>query len=177
MISLLVARGLVGVVNSERPALATNRRVYRPLGLSSRSGLSVPSLLLGSSSSPKIASLALSSSPLSSSRSLSGSLSSSRPSGASSSLLGTAPSSIPDVLGGGASSVLGGTSGSTRPAPVPRPVAAASISGRPSTLPVADSSLLGALAARPSLGAVAPSTGSAVVLVDVVAGERSAKSL
>src|SRR5215217_5913463 len=97
-----------------------------------RSGLSLPSLLLGSSSSPKIASLALSNSPLSSSRSLWGSLTSSPPSGespsllggtspvtapslgedtlsalggASSSLLGRVPSSIPDVLGGGASSI------------------------------------------------------------------------
>src|SRR5215216_2470322 len=144
-----------------------------------RSGLSLPSLLLGSSSSPKIASLALSNSPLSSSRSLWGSLTSSPPSGespsllgetpppgtspvtapslgedtlsalggASSSLLGRVPSSIPDVLGGGASSipsrprdgsVLGDTSGSTRPAPPPKPgsVGPTSMSARPSPLPM-----------------------------------------
>src|SRR5215212_4733908 len=148
-----------------------------------RSALSVPSLLLlGSSSPPKIASLALSISPLSSSRSPSGSLlAPSLPGGASSSvlgktspagtssvtapspggtlpvlggassLLGRAPSSIPDILGGGTSSVVGGTSGSTRcPAPpIPGSLAAASISGRPRTLPVV-SSLIGAPAARPT---------------------------
>src|SRR5215212_7560485 len=110
-----------------------------------RSALSAPSLLLlGSSSPPKIASLALSISPLSSSRSPSGSLlAPSLPGGASSSvlgktspgtssvtapspggtlpvlggassLLGRVPSSIPDVLGGRTSSVVGGTSGSNR---------------------------------------------------------------
>jgi hypothetical protein len=150
-----------------------------------RSGRSVPSLLLGSSS-PKITSLALSSSPLSSSRCSSSSLTSSRPSGLSSSVLGkpyppgtspvaapslggdsslpgTAPSSSPDVLGGGASSipsrarggsVLGEKPASARLAsPIPGSVAAASIPGRPSTPPVAVSSLLGAPAARPSIGA------------------------
>src|SRR5215217_2892316 len=112
-----------GAESLAAPPPASNRRLYRPLGLSSRSALSVPSLLLGSSSSPIIASLALSISPLSSSRSLSGCLvPSSRPSGAGSSLLGgTSPGStsslggIPSVLGG-ASSALGGTTPSSTPA-------------------------------------------------------------
>src|SRR5215217_2247425 len=102
-----------GAESLAAPPPAFNRRVYRPLGLSSRPALSLPSLLLGSSSSPMIASLALSISPLSSSScSLSGCLALSRPGGVASSVLGgTSPvldgptsSSIPPVLGGGAPS-------------------------------------------------------------------------
>src|SRR5215211_6705970 len=108
-----------GAESLAAPPPSSNRRVYRPLGLSSWSALLVPSLLLGSSSSPMIASLALSISPLSSSScSLSGCLAPSRPGGAASSLGGTpsvlggtspvldgpTPSSIPPVLGGGAPS-------------------------------------------------------------------------
>src|SRR5215216_363079 len=106
-----------GAESLAAPPPSSNRRVYRPLGLSSWSALLVPSLLLGSSSSPMIASLALSISPLSSSScSLSGCLAPSRPGGAASSVLGgTSPvtaSSLggtPSVLGG-TPSVLGGTS-------------------------------------------------------------------
>src|SRR5215218_9296207 len=93
------------------PPPASYRRVYRPLGLSSRSALSVPSLLLGSSSSPMIASLALSNSPLSSSRSLSRCLlgSSPRPGGVASSVLGGTSTVTPSSLGG-IPSFLGNTS-------------------------------------------------------------------
>src|SRR5829696_7523601 len=113
-----------GAESLAAPPPSSNRRVYRPLGLSSWSALLVPSLLLGSSSSPMIASLALSISPLSSSScSLSGCLAPSRPGGAASSVLGgtspvtasslggtppvldgPTPSSITPVLGGGAPS-------------------------------------------------------------------------
>src|SRR5215217_1696289 len=104
------------------PPPASYRRVYRPLGLSSRSALSVPSLLLGSSSSsPMIASLALSISPLSSSCSLSGCpvLSCTvgevplctSPGGACGGVPeGTSSASGPPSSLGGIPSVLGGTS-------------------------------------------------------------------
>src|SRR5215212_8958133 len=79
--------------------------------------------------------------------------------GPGSSLLGRAPSSTPEVLGGGASSipprprdgsVLGEMSGSARPAPIPGSAEAGScVSARPSTTPKV-SSLLGVPAARPS---------------------------
>src|SRR5215217_5363573 len=127
-----------GAESLAAPPPSSNRRVYRPLGLSSWSALLVPSLLLGSSSSPMIASLALSISPLSSSScSLSGCLAPSRPGGAASSVLGgTSPvtaSSLggtPSVLGG-TPSVLGGPTPSSIPPVLGGGAPSQGASGRP----------------------------------------------